>query len=207
MGVKGRLFQNRLSYDLAAYWIDWKDIQVSEVDATGAFPFTSNAGAARVRGLEGEVTFLPVEHLTLNLSGSYQDATLTENQPPIPGNPNIGHSGDRIPNVPKLQGDLTIEYNHSLGGDLDGTLAADIGYRGATNTQLNTASPFNVPLAAYTVVNLRAAITNQEWTATLFARNLTNERAQVDAISSTQDPLARITIRPRTVGVALVRTF
>jgi iron complex outermembrane receptor protein len=207
VGAKGKLFNGMVAYDLAAYWIDWKDIQVSEVDATGAFPFTSNAGAARVRGLEGEVEFRPVEHLSLNLSGSYQDAVLTQNQPPIPGNPNIGRSGDRIPNVPKLQGNLTIEYDHPLTGDLNGTLAADIGYRGSTNTQLNTASPFNVRLAAYTLVNLRASITNDAWTATLFARNATDERAQVDAISSTQDPLARITVRPRTVGVSLTRRF
>lgn len=207
VGAKGRLLDGAVVYDLAAYWIDWQDIQVSEVDASGAFPFTSNAGAARVRGLEGEVEYRPVDHLTLNLSGSYQDAVLTENQPPIPGNPNVGHSGDRIPNVPKLQGDLTIEYNHELAGNLNGTFTVDIGYRGSTSTQLNTASPFNVPLAAYTTVNLRASVSNAEWTGALFARNVTDERAQIDAISSTQDPLARITVRPRTVGVSLTRKF
>lgn len=207
VGAKGRVMGGVVTYDVAAYYIDWKDIQVSEVDATGAFPFTSNAGSARVYGLEGEVEVHPAEGLTLTLNGSYQNAQLTEDQPPIPGNPNIGHDGDRIPNVPRFQGSLAVEYTHPLSGDLDGTLAADIGYRGATDTQLNTASPFNVPLAAYTLVNLRASISNDVWTGMVFARNLTDERAQIDAISSTQDPLARLTVRPRTLGVSVTRKF
>jgi iron complex outermembrane receptor protein len=207
VGAKGRLMDGLVTYDVAAYYIDWKDIQVSEVDATGAFPFTSNAGGARVYGLEGQVEIHPAEGLIVNLNGSYQNAQLTEDQPAIPGNPNIGHDGDRIPNVPRFQGSLSVEYTHPLTGDLDGTLAADIGYRGSTDTQLNTTSPFNVPLASYTLVNLRASISNELWTGTVFARNLTDERAQIDAISSTQDPLARLTVRPRTLGVSVTRKF
>jgi iron complex outermembrane receptor protein len=206
-GAKGRLMGGVVTYDVAAYYIDWKDIQVSEVDATGAFPFTSNAGGARVYGLEGQVDIRPAEGLTVSLNASYQNAQLTDDQPEIPGNPNIGHDGDRIPNVPRFQGSLSVEYVHPLGGDLEGAVAAEIGYRGSTNTQLNTASPFNVPLAAYTLVNLRASISNEVWTGGIFARNLTDERAQIDAISSTQDPLARLSVRPRTLGVSVTRKF
>lgn len=207
VGAKGRLIGGLFTYDVAAYYIDWKNIQVSEVDATGAFPFTSNAGAARVYGLEGEAEIHPTDGLTLSVNGSYQNAELTQDQPPIPGNPNIGRDGDRIPNVPHFQGSLSAEYNRPLTADLNGTLAADIGYRGKTNTQLNAASPFNVPLAAYTLINLRASISSDLWTGTLFVRNLTDKRAQIDAISSTQDPLARLTVRPRTAGVTLTRKF
>jgi hypothetical protein len=86
-------------------------------------------------------------------------------------------------------------------------VGVDFGYRGKTHTQLNAASPFNVPLAAYTLVNLRAGVTADRWSATVFVRNLTDNRAQIDAISSSQDPLARITVRPRTIGVTLTRNF
>jgi iron complex outermembrane recepter protein len=42
---------------------------------------------------------------------------------------------------------------------------------------------------------------------TAFARNLTNKRAQISAINSTQDPDALLTVQPRTIGVTLTRTF
>ena len=44
-------------------------------------------------------------------------------------------------------------------------------------------------------------------TANKFARNLTDKRAQVSAINSSQDPDALLTVRPRTVGVNLTRKF
>jgi outer membrane receptor protein involved in Fe transport len=207
VGAKGRLFDNRFFYELAAYLINWDNIQVQEVDATGAFPFTSNAGSARIKGLEAEFEYHPTPELTFSLNGSYQDAYLTEDQPPIPGNPNVGHKGDELPKVPKLQGNLTADYVRPINEQMRARLAADFSYRGKTHTQLNEASPFNVPLAAYTLVNLRAGVETDEWSATLFVRNLTDNRAQIDAISSSQDPLARITVRPRTIGVTLTRTF
>lgn len=89
----------------------------------------------------------------------------------------------------------------------DMTLRSDVTYRDATNTQFNLASPFNVTLDEDVLVNLRASVDWNDWTASLFGKNLTDERAQVDAIAATQDPLARITVRPRTVGVSLTRRF
>ena len=157
VGAKGRLFDNRFSYELAAYLINWDNIQVQEVDATGAFPFTSNAGAARIKGVEAEFEYRPTPELSFSLNGSYQDAYLTEDQPPIPGNPNVGHKGDELPNVPKLQGNLTVDYTLAVERQMRMVLGADFSYRGKTHTQLNETSPFNVPLAAYTLVNLRAA--------------------------------------------------
>jgi len=72
---------------------------------------------------------------------------------------------------------------------------------------VRTDNPANVNLASYTLVNLRAAITASGWTTTVFVRNLTDERAQIDAINSSQDPLALITVRPRTYGVSVSRAF
>ncbi|MFQ5348207.1 MAG: hypothetical protein ACE5ED_10250, partial [Rhodothalassiaceae bacterium] len=79
----------------------------------------------------------------------------------------------------------------------------DISYRGKTQTQFRAASPFNVPLDNYTLVNLKLGLSADKWDLTLFARNLTDKRAQVDAINAAQDPLAFLTVRPRTFGLDL----
>jgi hypothetical protein len=42
---------------------------------------------------------------------------------------------------------------------------------------------------------------------TAFARNLTDKRAQISAINSTQDPDALLTVQPRTIGVTATRKF
>jgi hypothetical protein len=42
---------------------------------------------------------------------------------------------------------------------------------------------------------------------TAFAKNVTDKRAQISAINSTQDPDALLTVQPRTVGIKVTRKF
>jgi iron complex outermembrane recepter protein len=213
IGAKTELLDRKLRLNGAIYRIDWTDIQVQAIDTTGAFPFTTNAGKARVNGVELEVNAILAPGLQLDFGGAFTDAKLTEDQPFIPNNPNLGKDGDRLPKVPRIQLDAGLSYTMPVTNGADLTLRADASHRGKTNTQFNAAADntipngFNVPLDAYTLVNLRASVAWNDWTASLFAKNVFDERAQVDAIASDQDPLARITVRPRTIGIAISRTF
>jgi iron complex outermembrane receptor protein len=54
---------------------------------------------------------------------------------------------------------------------------------------------------------LRLGVINGPWSATLFARNLTDKRAQISAINSSQDPYSFLTVRPRTIGLTVTRKF
>jgi iron complex outermembrane receptor protein len=85
-------------------------------------------------------------------------------------------------------------------------VATDATYRDAEDSYFSSNS-FNLPLAAYTLVGLRMGVIEGPWSVTGFARNLTNKRAQISAINSTQDPDALLTVQPRTIGVTLTRTF
>ena len=60
---------------------------------------------------------------------------------------------------------------------------------------------------SYTLLNLRVGVINGPWSVTAFARNLTDKRAQVSAINSSQDPDALLTVRPRTIGLTATRKF
>ena len=213
IGAKSEFLNRKLRLNAAVYRIDWSDIQVQAIDTTGAFPFTTNAGTAQVTGLEIEANAILAPGLQLDFGGSLQDAKLTEDQPLIPNNPNLGKDGDRLPKVPRVQYNLALTYTHSVTNDAELSLRADVSHRGKTDTQFNTAGSntipngFNVPLDSYELVNLRASLSWNDWVAGVFAKNVFDERAQVDAIASSQDPLARITTRPRTIGISLMRTF
>ena len=210
IGSKGRLFDGRLTYDVDVFYIDWTNIQVGNTTADGAFNFVGNAGEAEVIGFEFELNARLFDHLSATLSGSYQDASLTRGQvqDPLHPNPALGVAGDRIQNVPRFQGFFGLDYTRPIRGDLKGTAALDVAYRGSAANQIHgAANPFNVRLAPYTLFNLRLGVSNRNTSATFFVRNLTNERAQIDAINSSQDPTGLLTVRPRTIGVTLTRTF
>jgi hypothetical protein len=66
---------------------------------------------------------------------------------------------------------------------------------------------FNLELPPYTLIGLRAGVINGPWSASLFARNVADVRAQVSAINSTQDPHALLTVQPRTIGITVTRKF
>jgi outer membrane receptor protein involved in Fe transport len=206
-GVKGRLFDHLLEYQVDAYWIDWKNIQVQEVAPPSAH-YTGNAGNAVAKGVEFEFTVRPIEHLRVDLSGSFQDAHLTKGATAeqLALDNSLGRAGDQLPDVSRFQSALGLNYTAPIAGDWTGTLAADVTYRGKANAYFE-GNPFNIKLDAYTIASLRAAVSNGPWTGTLFVRNVGNERAQVSAINSDQDPHALLTVRPRTVGVSFTRTF
>ncbi len=207
VGVKGRLFEHLLEYQVDAYWIDWKNIQVPEVSPPSQ-NYTGNAGNAVAKGVEFEFTARPIEHLTANFSGSFQDAHLTTGATAaqLAIDPTLGRAGNQLPDVARFQSALGLNYTAPIAADWTGTLAADITYRDKADVYFS-GNPFNFELNAYTLVNLRAQVSTGPWTETLFVRNVGDERPQISGINSAQDPHALLTVQPRTVGVSFTRTF
>jgi iron complex outermembrane receptor protein len=190
------------------YFIRWSNIQVQDTTPDAAFVYQGNAGEAHVKGVEFEFTAHPIQYLTASFAGSYQDAYLVQGASAAvyAYNPTLGLTGDAIPNVPKVQLDLGLNYRAPLGNGWDGMVATDVTYRDAVDSYFSSNS-FNIPLAPYTLVGLRLGVIDGPWSVTAFARNLTNKRAQVSAINSTQDPDALLTVQPRTIGLTATRKF
>jgi len=223
VGAKGRV-NSFLDYQADVYLIRWTNIQVQQTTADAAFVYQGNAGDAKVKGVELELVAHPAEYLTASLSGSWQEAALTFGADQVivtPAalsptgkditaydlNPTLGRTGDAIPNVPRTQANFGLNYTRPiLDGAWEGVAAADITYRGAENSYFASNS-FNIPLPSYTTVGLRLGVIKDQWSVTAFARNLTDKRAQISAINSSQDPHALLTIQPRTIGLTVTRKF
>jgi iron complex outermembrane receptor protein len=209
VGLKGRLFGNLFDYQIDAYFIRWNNIQVQETTPDQSFVYQGNAGEAQVRGFEYELTTRPFKYLTVAFSGSYQDAKLSDGASDFQyaNNPTLGRTGDPIPNVPRFQFAFGANYTQPIYGDWDGMVAADITYRDSVQAYFASNKTYNIELAPYTLVGLRAGVIKGPWSVTAFAKNLTDKRAEVSAINSTQDPDALLTVQPRTIGLSLTRRF
>ena len=209
VGTKLTLLNGKLRLDAAAYRIDWSNIQLGALDATQAFPYTANGGTAKVDGVEADLNALLAHGVTLEVGGSYQNARLTSDQPsPAPRPIEFGVSGDRLPNVPHFNGSVNLDVDRPMTERWNYLVHADVSYHGSSDTKLRrNVDVNNVHLASYSLANFRAGVTDRVWTVEAFVRNLFDKRAQVDAISSSQDPLAYITVRPQTIGIAVARKF
>ena len=158
-------------------------------------------------GIEFDYSTQLSDSLSLQIGGNYINAELTSDQPEAASGEDRGFDGDKIPNVPELQGFASLIYDTSTRfGEL--SMRADLNYRDSTNTRFDIQSANNVALSSSVLVNRRASLTFLGgWYAAIYVKNLTDEVALFDGISSNQDPLALIAARPRTIGLNVRKDF
>jgi iron complex outermembrane receptor protein len=79
IGGKFSLMDRRLQVNFAAYQIDWSNIQITVFDQNiSNQTFTTNLLDARIRGLEGDVTWRTTPEITFNSAFSYNDSEMTK---------------------------------------------------------------------------------------------------------------------------------
>jgi iron complex outermembrane receptor protein len=127
-GLKTRLFDNRVGLNTAIFDTEYKEIQITQLSRDAIADITTNAGAARIYGveLEGEWQISAEDHLTASLN--YLHATYTDYQNAIDqqfGTLYPSLKGYYLPFSPKFSG--RTEYSHEIpltnGGRLIGTAA------------------------------------------------------------------------------------
>jgi outer membrane receptor protein involved in Fe transport len=207
VGGKSTWLDRRLTIDADVYRINWDKIQQTVLLGCG-FGFQSNAGKARSQGAELDVNARVLGGLTLGLSGSFDDAKFVTTVPGV-----LFQSGDRIPQVPRVTGQLNADYDFAITGDLTGFAHADYRYvasswstnNAATNPDTGRVVPLIRP--SYEIADLRGGVRLKNMECALFIKNLTNEYANLsdtNAISLQATGQSRVAISPpRTIGLEL----
>jgi len=124
VGAKSRLASGRLSASVAAFRMDWSNIQQTVFLPICGIPFTTNAGKARIKGGEVEIGGRPFGGLPLSiqLGLGYTDATLLD-----PGLlPQAPHSSLSL--VPRWTASVSGFYETPIGDDASLFVAADYNY-------------------------------------------------------------------------------
>jgi iron complex outermembrane receptor protein len=206
-GVKSRIANGRASLNVAAFYMDIKDLQLNLTAGSCSSRLVYNVPKARSSGLEFEFSAQPNEHWDLAFSTGLNDAKL---QSTVYSTDTLGvktivggvKSGNRLPSVPRLQGSASITYFVPLSGAGSRmSLSASGQYVGSRYTQIDDETPgigtvdiktfgdnmggpltqntftFNPLLPGYTLMNLRVGLSRSTWEAAVFLNNVTNEQA------------------------------
>jgi iron complex outermembrane recepter protein len=205
LGLRSTQLDGLLSIDVAAFHVDWKDIQL--IEAIGGFNFNGNGGTARSQGLEWTFGYIPVHGLTFTWTGAYTDAQLTSDAPAVHGN-----SGDPLPYAPKWSTSADGEYDWAAFSNYKGFVGATWSYVGTRSTDFGSsaaATPAQVDLPSYNSFAARVGLENDRYRVTLYGKNLGDSRGITSYTSSGAPGLAgEITvIEPRTIGVTLSAKF
>jgi outer membrane receptor protein involved in Fe transport len=205
IGLKTSTEDGRFALDVAAYYIDWKDIQLfTRVNDVG---INANGGTATSQGFEFTATANPVSGLSLTFTGAYTDAKLTEDtDPDLVG----GFDGDPLPWVPDWSLGLGADYEWNVFADAKAYVGGLVAYTGKrTDEFLNRDANGNIREAdAYTTLDLRTGILWDRWSIELYGKNVTDEEGITDIDFPGTRPYPNgaagiALIRPRTIGLSL----
>lgn len=127
LGLKTEALQRRIRLNAAVFDTEYKDMQVSQLVGLGFT--TNNAGKSRIRGVELEIDYAPLERLTLGLNGGWLDAKYLQFPNCDPLGLGTDCSGNRLQFTPRWNVSSTVDYRVPISfGSL--VLHADTSSRG-----------------------------------------------------------------------------
>lgn len=162
VGLKGEWFDRRLRTNLAVFHVDYRNLQLSQFRAgsEGATSDIVNAGKVAYRGIEAEVTAVPVRGLTLDGSLGYtrpKYKTYLYLDPVTDELINVA-SEARMSQAAKFNAHVGAQYEHDLN---IGTLSARVDYSYRSTVYwfpLDRINAFNRDIRSRPDHNLRARI-------------------------------------------------
>jgi iron complex outermembrane recepter protein len=204
LGIKSTQLNGLLSIDVAAFHINWTNIQlIQEVDSIGV---NTNGGDARSQGVEWTFGYVPLHGLTFNWVGAYTNAKLTTDAPGV-----HGISGDPLPFSPKWSTALTGEYDFAAFADYKAFVGATWSYVGSRRTDFGSSvdQMEQVALPSYNTYEARIGLDNNHYRISLYGKNLGDSRGITSYQSSGAPDFEGEAgvIQPRTIGVTLSAKF
>jgi iron complex outermembrane receptor protein len=202
IGFKADMLDNRMRLNADVFYMDYKDLQVTQTNAACLCNITDNAASAEIKGVEAEWAFAATERLRLTLAGSYVDATykdfLESAINPTTGT-NLVSSGNRLQRTPETQ--ITGGFDWTLGvGQLGEALNFRVSY--TWQSDMFWATDNIAKEDAYGLLDLRVALAPPDapWAVALWGKNVTDELYRVNIISFFGEEVSQFAA-PRTYGV------
>jgi len=199
-GWKTIWLDNTLRFNGAIYSVDFSGLQQGVLDFSIVnTTFFQNVGTAEIKGLEFEIEWAALDNLNLFGSFSYIDSEITEAPATLS---DFAGVGAELPFAPETEGVVGARF-HKDAGDYTWFGQGIFKWIDSRFTSLGTSgNEARVLLPSYTQLNLSAGIGKDEWQATLFIDNATDELGQLSA-GSPDNVFRIIPIRPRTIGFRL----
>lgn len=199
IGAKGDLFGDALSYEIAAYYIEWDNVQQVILVPFGITYVGGliNGESASGPGVDAAFTWRASEGLSFSGAVSWND--LSFDRDVLSGGSVLFPEGGRLILSPELTASASAEYSWSLGGGYEARLAASANY---TSEQIGSSSvgegdEILISRARFTIDD-----PNRRLSGTLFADNIGDEAGAIYHVLA-GDPYSAARPRPRTIGIQL----
>jgi iron complex outermembrane receptor protein len=179
LGTKTSWFDNRVTANLAAFYIDWENQaffetipipgEITPIQTSVAF----NAGSSRIFGAELETTWAITDKLLGTFAYGFTDAEFREgfsnNLNGVTGDGNL--KGNTIPNSPRHNFVTSLAYTDMITADLGWFSRTDYSYEDGRYSAANNFAE----MGKRQLWNARTGLETGKWTATLFVNNILDD--------------------------------
>jgi len=211
LGWKSTWLDNRLRFNLSAYYLDWKDIQVAGFDTSDPNNIrrvTGNFGKAHSYGGEFELMARPIDSLELGLNGGVLRGNFEEDE-------ERGVAGTDSLTGPEYSLSASALYTQTLGDAGNIEWYADWQRQGPNDMIKGPAAPGEIVgphQEAFDVFNARISYRTRDdrWLFALWGKNVTDEvyRSKYFQIGAPFLPPGALTLSdPRTYGMEVRLQF
>jgi iron complex outermembrane recepter protein len=225
LGMKSRWLDNRVNANLAAFYNQHKDMQISRFDQASAQSSFTNAGKANVQGIELELIAQPIDGLEISVAYGWLDAEYDEyidtcrltptgaNPCPAgvaPGDAYDAKNVNKFAYTPENTANVGVQYTLPLAL---GEMIARVDWN-YTDDYAIYPDPFNyenTSIDSYDTIDTRLTwgkikLANSEIAVSAWVKNLTDEEYRVNGIE--WGPYTTMNFGdPRTYGVDVSLKF
>ena len=213
LGFKSTWLRSRLHFNAALFNIDWDDAQVAGATEVGQLPYLSNAGSANAKGIEISSRAILSDSFSVYSTYAYTKAELTSDAPFLFNSDGTdgAEDGDRLPGSSEHQFSMGVNYQTDVFNDK--TLDINYGITAQSDVISRVGLRDNgETLPGYSLSNISAKLTADEWSATVYVDNVFNKyavtsvrRSNADITSANRTDIQRnygyFINRPLTVGI------
>ncbi len=167
LGVKSQLFDRRLQANIAGFYTDYRDLQVTVQQ--GVSPVTLNAAQSEIKGIEGELVFAAGHGLTISSTLGYINAKYTQR--------NVGTTlGNQFVNTPEFAASMNIDYEYRLANNGSVVFHGDYAHRSSIARDGENTPQLITPITDVVGALLSYHNPGEVWHLDVGVTNLTDER-------------------------------
>jgi len=200
-GWKATLMDGALRFNGSAFMVDITGLQSTIFDAAivNLF-FSDNAADAEISGVEGDFVYVTGNGLMLSGAFSILDTELTKSL--VPTQDII--VGKELAFAPGYQANLAARKEWGMSSGNTGHWQAQMTV--SDDSFSDIMEPNRAVQDAYSLFNVRAGISNDDWTAEVYIDNVTDKRADISNTFIFDRERVGI-VKPRTLGIRYKKSF
>ncbi|MDP6675035.1 MAG: TonB-dependent receptor [Gammaproteobacteria bacterium] len=188
IGTKNRWWQQRITTNIALFYLDVKDQQLTQIIELSTGDNTSiikNVGRTSIYGFESELGAALTENLQVDISyawtrAEYRDHTSTDEADlngSLAENNLLGDvSGNLVPRVPEHMASLAMRYELPVSGDRLWYISSDYTFESSRFAQEHNL----IETGDRSLIGLRTGFNTRHWTTSLWVTNLFDDDTPVD---------------------------